>query len=97
LCKELAGVKILQFSSPLFFLNKDTFKESVLKKCIGGQKFRGNPSCEYGPVRIVIVDCSAMSFIDSAGVATIIEVCPPTLKVMISNSECLFERRFRWN
>ena len=50
------------------------FRLSVLKKCIGGQKFRGNSNCEYGPVRIVIVDCSAMSFVDSAGVATIIEV-----------------------
>lgn len=67
-------MKILQFSSPLFFLNKDLFKESVLKKCSGGQKFRGNSKHEYGPVHIVIVDCSAMSFVDSAGVATIIEV-----------------------
>lgn len=72
--QELAGVKILQFSSPLFFLNKESFKESVLKKCTGGQKYRGNANFEYGPVRIVIIDCSAMSFVDSAGVATIIEV-----------------------
>ena len=67
-------MKILQFSSPLFFLNKDLFKESVLKKCVGGQKFRGNRDYEYGDVRILIVDCSAMSFVDSAGVATMIEV-----------------------
>lgn len=72
--QELAGVKILQFSSPLFFLNKDMFKQSVLKKCLGGQKFRGNPDYAYGPVQIVILDCSAMSFIDSAGVNAIIDV-----------------------
>jgi len=73
-CHELAGVKILQFSSPLFFLNKDMFKQSVLRKCIGGQKFRGNSDYEYGPVQIVILDCSAMSFVDSAGVAALIDV-----------------------
>lgn len=72
--QELAGVKILQFSSPLFFLNKDMFKQNVLRKCLGGQKFRGNTDYEYGPVQIVILDCSAMSFIDSAGVAAIIDV-----------------------
>lgn len=83
--QELAGVKILQFSSPLFFLNKDLFRESVLKKCMGGQKFRGNENLEYGVVQVVVVDCSAMSFIDSAGVATIIEVVMEDILTMSAN------------
>jgi MFS superfamily sulfate permease-like transporter len=101
--KEFSGVKILQFSSPLFFLNRELFQESVYKKVLGGQKFRsGEEGNEFGNVTSIILDCSAMSFIDSAGVEAIIEVandlqkrhridvalaaCPPPVLSMLTKT-----------
>lgn len=70
-------MKILQFSSPLFFLNKELFQESVRKKTLG-QRVRG-PDAQERNVERIIIDCSAMSFIDSAGVEALAEV--PTTRV----------------
>ncbi|KAI1296495.1 Sulfate transporter [Halotydeus destructor] len=68
--KELSGLIILQFSSPLFFLNKELFQESVYKKAMGvGHSRDKKPATEH-----IIIDCSAMSFIDSAGVEALSEV-----------------------
>ena len=35
--KEVPGVKVIQFTSPLFFINKDMFQESVLKRTLKNQ------------------------------------------------------------
>lgn len=67
-------MKVLQFTSPLFFLNKDLFLETVYKKTLGGQKFRTGDQTDFGRVQSLILDCSAMSFVDSAGVEAIAEV-----------------------
>lgn len=100
--KEFSGVKILQFSSPLFFLNRELFQENVYKKVLGGQKFRSGDETEFGKVTSIILDCSAMSFIDSAGVEAIVEVsndlhqkhhievalaaCPPPVLSMLTKT-----------
>lgn len=35
--KEVPGIKVIQFTSPLFFINKDMFQESVLKRTLKNQ------------------------------------------------------------
>lgn len=162
LTQELSGIRILQFSSPLFFLNRDTFKKRVIKlttgtknasangqdesaikadgqlkfktgNCIHNNKVKNGRSCNgssdahslpgkwqqlddereededincscnsisqrdkfpsepvdlhrksrfnghsdesKSPLHTVIIDCTSMAFIDSAGVATLAEVC----------------------
>lgn len=72
--KEIPGVKIIQFG-PLFFMNKDMFQESVLKRTLKNQVFKGcSEGFDYGPVNTLIIDCSAMSFIDTSGVEALGEV-----------------------
>lgn len=72
---EIPGVKIIQFTSPLFFMNKDMFQESVLKRTLKNQVFKGcSEGFDYGPVNTLILDCSAMSFIDTSGVEALGEV-----------------------
>ena len=39
--KEIPGIKIIQFTSPLFFMNKDMFQESILKRTLKNQVFKG--------------------------------------------------------
>lgn len=73
--KEIPGVKIIQFTSPLFFMNKDMFQESILKRTLKNQVFKGClEGFDYGPVNTLILDCSAMSFIDTSGVEALGEV-----------------------
>ncbi|RWS10166.1 solute carrier family 26 member 10-like protein [Dinothrombium tinctorium] len=70
--REIFGIKILQFSSPLFFMNKDMFQESVCKKALKLQKFKGHPW--QGKVEAVVIDCSSMSFVDSSAVETLSQI-----------------------
>lgn len=73
--KEIPGVKIIQFTSPLFFMNKDMFQESVLKRTLKNQTFKGcSEGFDYGPVNTLVLDCSSMCFIDTNGVEAIAEV-----------------------
>lgn len=62
--RELPGIVILQFQSPLFFLNKDTFKEMIKKRM----------SESSNPLDTLILDCSGITFIDSTGVDVIVDL-----------------------
>lgn len=67
----------MQFSTPLFFLNKERFKEKILNECLWLQAVHGKSESDYVPIHTMIVDCSSISFVDTSGVTSIIEVrCP---------------------
>jgi hypothetical protein len=49
--------------------------------------FKGAPEgLDYGPVRTLVIDCSAMSFIDSSGVESIAEVLIAYLIAVVSST-----------
>ncbi|RWS19924.1 solute carrier family 26 member 10-like protein, partial [Leptotrombidium deliense] len=74
--KEITGMKIYQYSSALFFLNRDHFKEDILRSTINMKPddvVEGNfKTANF--VHTVIVDCSPISYVDSSGVDTLCEV-----------------------
>ncbi|RWS26045.1 solute carrier family 26 member 10-like protein [Leptotrombidium deliense] len=98
--REIFGIKVLQFSSPLFFMNKDMFQESVYKKTLRPQKFKGYPT--VARVEALVLDCSSMSFVDTSGVEALTEIsnemhqkgievaiaaCPPAVISILARSE----------
>ncbi|XP_041365139.1 sulfate transporter-like [Gigantopelta aegis] len=68
--KELNGVKILYFNTQLFFASVDRFKSELFKKTFNplnfeiGRGINDNETC----IHHIIIDCSAMTYIDTAGV-----------------------------
>lgn len=94
--KEIPGIKIIQFTSPLFFMNKDMFQESVLKRTLKNQTFKGcSEGFDYGPVNTLVLDCSSMCFIDTNGVEAIAEVGFQGRSLLLSKTvQCHFSSIF---
>ena len=57
---EKKGVKVYQFCGPLHFSSKDFFRRDLLKHCVVESKYSAK-------TKHVVVDCSMISYIDSAG------------------------------
>ncbi|RWS04327.1 solute carrier family 26 member 10-like protein [Dinothrombium tinctorium] len=74
--KEIPGVKIYQYSSALFFLNRDHFKNDILRQTINinADDIYEGKCTNQTPVHTVVIDCSPISYIDSSGVETLCEV-----------------------
>ena len=72
--QELPGVKIIQLSTPLLFLNNELFKEMITKQFMWLQPVMETSDCEYTSVETVILDFGPVSYVDTSGAATIIEV-----------------------
>ena len=63
--------------APIFFLNKDHFREDVNRSSTWLQGTGASADPQYHAIRHLILDCSAVSFIDSAGANAIVEVRGP--------------------
>lgn len=74
--REIAGLRVLQVSSSLFFLNSEHFKDLVMDECTWLQSVAGMQQQEYVPIRSLVLDCTAVSFVDSSGIASLSEVSP---------------------
>lgn len=77
--REIEHTKIFRFSSALFFLNRDTFKESFFRQTLKTSynvilKEISKNQITRRPIKCIIIDCSSMSYIDSSGSETILEV-----------------------
>ncbi|XP_015789272.1 solute carrier family 26 member 6 isoform X2 [Tetranychus urticae] len=77
---ELDGIKIFRFSSALFFLNTETFRENLFKFCFDCTYFELMEADDatrkfiLGKTKAVIIDCSTISYVDSPGVEMILEI-----------------------
>lgn len=79
--KEIPGIKIYQFSSALFFINRDYFKDDLLLKTLNltcddilDSSDPLRKLCQQLVTSTIIIDCSGMAYIDSSGVESILEV-----------------------
>ncbi|KAI1290752.1 Prestin [Halotydeus destructor] len=79
---EITGIKIFQYNCSLFFMNRDHFRNSLFQRCLSisaddltdmsnanKEALKSNRG-----VHTVILDCSTISYIDTAGVETVAEI-----------------------
>lgn len=77
----MTGIKIYQYSCSLFFMNRDHFKEGLFRKTlnISSDDVLEMTAAHEGVrlahrVHTVVIDCSTIAYIDTAGVETIGEI-----------------------
>ena len=68
---EKRGIKVYQFCGPLHFSSKDFFKRDILKQCLPSS---GNGSNYNKNIEFVVIDCSMISYVDSAGLDALKQV-----------------------
>uniref|UniRef100_A0A8D0GT31 STAS domain-containing protein n=1 Tax=Sphenodon punctatus TaxID=8508 RepID=A0A8D0GT31_SPHPU len=79
-CLEVPGLKILSYPAPIYYGNRGFFREA-LSHLLGLRSGfwvtllrRAVPSVPPGAVQVVILDCSGVAFVDSAGAHLLIQV-----------------------
>lgn len=79
-CTELPGLKVFQYNCAIFFMNRDNFKNCIFKKTLNLTSEELLKACEektfqnHHKIHTVIIDCSSISYLDTAGVDTVGEV-----------------------
>lgn len=82
--KEVYGIKIFRFSSPIFYLSIDNFKTKILEITHLNERVSEESKPQLKP-EALIIDLSCVPFMDKSGVETIVDI----IKILKESDVCV--------